>query len=68
MASRWRSLRWRCGLVSLARNYVYFHDDVNRSAAAILTVASINLATLGLALATAGMTLTVLSLPSDGRE
>jgi len=37
-------------LVSLARNYVYFHDDVNRGAAAILAVAAINLATLGLAL------------------
>lgn len=38
-------------LVSLTRNYAYFHDDVNRSAAAILTIAAINLATLGLGLA-----------------
>lgn len=38
-------------LFSLATNYNYFQDDVGRSAAAILTAAAINVATLGLGLA-----------------
>ncbi len=38
-------------LVALALGYSYFHDDVGRSAATILTAAAINVATLGLGLA-----------------
>ncbi len=38
-------------LVALALDYSYFHDDVRRSAAAILTAAPINVAALALGLA-----------------